>query len=146
MRASPKISFLQAKDVFKPWADSKDKIPVTVTFQGTSFGGSTNFGSLEIDLNCPLDIAREFLRRAFWRELNGQNGAAFDFLQQGKFVREQDEPVTKMRDVAPQRLDSITRELKNVLIICASTTRENARLDPQIPEAVLKTRGLCTMI
>ena len=126
---------MQVRDKFKPWEDSKDKILVAVTFQGTSFGGSTNFGSLEIDLNCPLDIAREFLRRSFWRELNGLEGAAFDFLQQGKIVPEQDESVTKMRDVAPQRLDSITRELKNVLIICASTTRDNTPLDPQSPRS-----------
>lgn len=63
-------------------------------------------------------------------------GAAYDFLQQGKAVLEQDEAVTKMRDVAPQRLDSVTRELKNVLIICTSTIRENVPLDPQSPVLV----------
>ena len=87
-------------------------------------------GTLEIDMNCPLDLTREFLRRAFWRELNEEAGAAFDFMQQGNTIREDDERSTRVSDIAPQRLDSITRELENMLIICASLNKERILLRP----------------
>ena len=90
-------------------------------------------GSVDIDMNCPLEIAREFLRRRLWNELNEQMGAAYDFTRQGEAVPEQEEPSTAMRDVAPQRLDSITRELEHVLVIRASTSKEKTLLDPQVP-------------
>lgn len=119
---------MQARDKYKSWEDSNEKSFVVVTFQ--SSGGSQKIGTLEIDMGCPLELTREFLRRAFWSQLNEQTGAAFDFLQQGNVVT--DESRARVRDVAPQRLNSVTRELENTLTICASMIKENIPLESQV--------------
>ena len=123
----------QATDRYKSWEDSIDKIPIVVAIQNANSSQLGKLGSFEIDANCPLDLTREFLRRSLWRELNEETGAAFDFVQRGDVILESDEPLIKVRDVAPQRLDSTTRELENVLTICNSGSREKKLLEPLRP-------------
>jgi hypothetical protein len=84
-------------------------------------------------------MAREFLRRAFWKELNERVGSAFDYVQQGTAVLEQEEATMKLRDVTPQRLNSLSRELEYSLTLCASMTREKTVLDSQTPAT--KSKG-----
>lgn len=122
----------QARDKYKQWEISKEKTFVVVVFQ-TPNAGLQRWGTFEIDMNCTLHIAREFLRRSFWRELNDVVGAAFDFLRQGTAVLEHEEAVTKIHDVAPRRLNSATREVENSLTLCASTSREAVLLEPCFP-------------
>lgn len=120
-------------DKYKTWENSKEKTSVVVALQSTSSAGSQKIGFCDLDLDCPLDITRELLRRALWRELNELTGAGFDFIQRGNIVQDKDEPQTKLRDVAPQRLDAATRELENTLTIAGSTSREQLQLEPQCP-------------
>lgn len=110
-----------------------------MTLQASYIGEPQLLGHFDVDLNCPLDMAREFLRRAFWKELNERVGSAFDYVQQGTAVLEQEEATMKLRDVTPQRLNSLSRELEYSLTLCASMTREKTVLDSQTPAT--KSKG-----
>ena len=84
----------------------------------TGSGLPEKIGTFQIDLSCPLFFARQFLQQSLLNELNAHTGGTYDFICQGKIVLE--EHNTKVLEVAPQRLDPITRELENVLVLCVA--------------------------
>jgi len=75
-------------------------------------------GTFQIDLNCPLFFARQFLQQSLLSELDAHTGGTYGFIYQGKVAME--EHKTKVHEVAPQRLDPVTRELGNVLVLCVA--------------------------
>jgi|TARA_B100001996_G_scaffold372520_1_gene348996 hypothetical protein len=99
------------------WEKAPNKVPVVITIQGGS-GRLENLGTLQVDMDCPVYIARNILMQALGSKLN--DGTGFKFLSQGKAVSTQDEKKRKLVDVAHQHLSPVTRELENALTIAVS--------------------------
>ena len=70
------------------WEKAPNKVPVAITIQGGS-GRLENLGTLQVDMDCPVYIARNILMQALGSKLN--DGTGFKFLSQGKAVSTQDE-------------------------------------------------------
>jgi len=97
-----------------PWDDSPSKIAVVVTHPKAA-GQSASLGLLFADLDCPLDVTRSLLKRDLLTQL--EKNDAFKFLRQGVSVSEQDEQNIRLHDIAPRRLNAVTRVPENVLTI-----------------------------
>lgn len=116
----------EALDECRSWENSKLKAPLVICCQLRSSANLQKIGTFEIDLNCPLNLTRELLRRTFSTQLN-QN-TSYDFMDRGSHIKREDEPGIKVHDIATQRLDSETRELDNMLILCPSASEEMSAL------------------
>ena len=94
------------RDPHRPWDASRKKVSLYVEVSSGD-RAYDRIGSVSIDLRCPLNLAREFLRRSLWRELNERTGATYDFLfDHDKPVDLKDEPGTDMAAVVVQRPSS----------------------------------------
>ncbi|KAJ1460924.1 hypothetical protein M885DRAFT_433136, partial [Pelagophyceae sp. CCMP2097] len=108
-------AFRDSRDPVLPWAQSVEKTKIFVSVQQPD-GEALRLGDLEIDVRCPAHLARELLRRDLYKQFNAAKmGATFDFLLQGAAVAEADERTTRLKLLAPQRIDAQTREIEHVL-------------------------------
>ena len=73
-------------------------------------------GTFQVDANCPLYIAKDLLKQNF------SDIDSFHVLKQGIPVSDKEELQIKILDVVPRRLNSVTRELENVLTCTLSAS------------------------
>lgn len=131
--------------LYRCWEESENKVVLTVELvplEDTDDSTKTPYaiGTISLDLNCPLDIAREFIRRALWRDLNLICGAAYDFTNVDGVLDGHNEASTKLRRIVAQRLQNTTQDMQRFLQITPSNTRAKVDLEPYSPKPSKRER------
>jgi len=110
------------EDPYKQWLTSGDMVDCLVKWNDGL--DTRKLGFARLDMSMPVFVGREFINRYLSEELNKKKGAAWMFELQGDCFALDDEKVKKLDIVAPQKLNTETREVEHVIVL-----RENPDKD-----------------
>ena len=106
----------EAEDPFTKWDQSSDKVEIIVMWRVID-GKDEKLGMLDMDIDAPANVAREYCRRFLREELNAKSGELFLMMAKGEGLPLMEESNKRIGQLAPQKFNSSTREIEHTLLL-----------------------------
>ncbi len=106
----------QHVDPFGNWDKSEEKVDVVINWNTEE--KDVKLGIIQMDIDAPASIAREYCRRNLRMELNERCGENFMMMARGEGLPLADEGSKRIGQLAPQKFNPKSREIEHTLLLC----------------------------
>ena len=106
----------EVEDPFSKWDQSTDKVEIIVMWRMIE-GKDQKMGMLNMDIDAPASVAREYCRRFMREELNARCGELFLMVAKGEGLPLMEESNKRTGQLAPQKFNAQSREIEHTLLL-----------------------------
>ncbi|GMH77772.1 hypothetical protein TrST_g13860 [Triparma strigata] len=103
-------------DPFSKWDQSTDKVEINVMWWNIA-GKDEKLGVINMDIDAPANVGREYCRRFIRDPLNEKCGELFLMVAKGEGLPLLEESSKRIGQLAPQKFNAASREIEHTLLL-----------------------------